>query len=207
MTPIKSTNILRAQQFNTMEQKLNLGQIIIGPKSRDATHIAVLPVIAAENLKAGDHVGLSRKGEACRSADFIGIVDPFLKTKVLQGDKFWLFMYPNTITGLRHEWEHPVLAKIEKARIEDEKSDSIEWLKNYAIRRVYIDRYGSDEDAAYSALLNQVRDHELVFQGTDCHGYEDVPDAEELFGHLSVVLDTQIDRAYFEDNGYFSCSC
>lgn len=190
-----------------MEQKLNLGQIIIGPKSRDATHIAVLPVIAAENLKAGDHVGLSRKGEACRSADFIGIVDPFLKTKVLQGDKFWLFMYPNTITSLRHEWEHPVFAKIEKVRIEDEKSDSIEWLKNYAVAEVYDSDYYSDRDKAYEAMLNQVRGHELTFYGKDCHGYGDVPDAEELFRHLSVVLDTHIDRAYFEDSGYFSCSC
>lgn len=151
-----------------MEQKLNLGQIIIGPKERDATHIAVLPVVAAENLKAGVHVGLSRKGEACQSAEHVGIVDPFLKTKVLQGDKFWLFMYPNTITGLRHEWSHPILSKVENSKKEDEKA---------------------------------------AFYGRDCHGYSDVPNAEELFHHLSVVLGQTIDRAYFEDNGYFSCSC
>lgn len=190
-----------------MEQKLNLGQIIIGPKERDATHIALLPVVAAENLKAGAHVGLSRKGEACQSAEHVGIVDPFLKTKVLQGDKFWLFMYPNTITGLRHEWTHPIFSKIEKPKKEDEKSDSIEWLKNYAIRGVYTDDYYSDRDKAYEALLNQVRINELTFMGRDCHGYHDVPDAEELFKHLSIVLDRHIDREYFEDNGYFSCSC
>ena len=191
-----------------MEQKLNLGQIIIVPKERDATHIAVLPVVAAENLRAGVHVGLSRKGEACQSAEHIGIVDPFLKTKVLQGDKFWLFMYPNTITGLRHEWTHPILSKIENSRKEDEKSESIEWLKNYAIREVYNDSdLYSDRDKAYEAMLSQVRNNELIFYGQDCHGYGDVPDAEELFKHLSIVLGIEIDRAYFEDSGYFSCSC
>jgi hypothetical protein len=190
-----------------MEQKLNLGQIIIGPKERDATHIAVLPVVAAEDMVAGNHVGLNKKGEACLSAPHIGIVDPFLKTRVLKGDKFWLFMYPNTITSLRHEWDHPILAKIAKSKAEDEKSESIEWLKNYAIREVYDNDYYQDRDKAYEAMLDQVRSHELTFYGTDCHGYGDVPDAEELFKHLSIVLDMHIDRAYFEDRGYFSCSC
>lgn len=190
-----------------MEQKLNLGQIIIGPRERDATHIAVMPVIAAEDLRVGVHVGLSRKGEANRSAEHIGIVDPFLTTNPKKGDKFWLFLYPNTITGLRHEWTHPILSKIEKSKKEDEKSESIEWLKNYAIREVYTDDYYSDRDMAYEAMMSQVRNNELTFHGQDCHGYGDVPDAEELFKHLSIVLDRQVDRSYFEDSGYFSCSC
>jgi hypothetical protein len=33
-------------------------------------------------------------------------VDPFLADPVQPGQMFWLFLYPQTITGLRHVWEH-----------------------------------------------------------------------------------------------------
>ncbi|MFO0822607.1 MAG: hypothetical protein U0792_05710 [Gemmataceae bacterium] len=40
----------------------------------------------------------------------VGIVDPFLREAVRPGQRFWLFMYPNTVTTLRHEWTHPAYA-------------------------------------------------------------------------------------------------
>ena len=78
--------------------------------ARDAIHIAVAPSISAEYLSAGEHVGFDADVPDRMSASAmkkVGIVDPYLMTPVKPGERFWLFLYPNTVTGLRHDWSHP----------------------------------------------------------------------------------------------------
>lgn len=86
-----------------------LGEIITGPAERDAVHVAVAPVVAAVQLKPGQHVGLRSEGLADSAAEHIGVVDPFLKAPVECGQQCYVFLYPGSAIGLRHVYRHPVL--------------------------------------------------------------------------------------------------
>lgn len=92
----------------------NVGELCHEGAMRDAVHFALAPVEADHLLIPGQRVGLGVNGRATTGVkDLIGIVDPFFKDLILEGQKFWLFLYPNTITGLRHVWQHPAFqAKI-----------------------------------------------------------------------------------------------
>ncbi len=97
------------------KQQVVLGRLIGTQSQRDAIHIAVAPVFAGERLEPGERIGFvdPRFQERVRSVkrDFhikpIGIVDPFLSHPVEEGEWFYMLLYPNTITSLRHEWSHP----------------------------------------------------------------------------------------------------
>ncbi len=86
-----------------------LGTIIDDKQGRDAIHIAVEPVVAGDDLKPGQHVGFRPDGTVGLADEHVGIVDPFLTQTISKGERFWLLVYPRTITSLRHVWEHPAI--------------------------------------------------------------------------------------------------
>lgn len=99
---------IRRENKVTQQYVPNLGEQPEYDARRDAVHIAVAPLIAACDLAPGTHVGIDDAGYADSSSgrEHIGVVDPFLEAIVKQGKRCWVFMYPNTVTSLRHVWEH-----------------------------------------------------------------------------------------------------
>jgi hypothetical protein len=90
-------------------EDIGIGKLIIAPRDRDAIHIAVAPVEAGYQLRPGQQVRIQDE-KAVYTIDrnhAIGIVDPFLTGFVNPGEKFWLFLFPGTITSIRHDWTHP----------------------------------------------------------------------------------------------------
>lgn len=115
-----------------MKEALELGKLLNETAKRDAIHIAVAPLVAGENLHPAQRIGL-KAGRAVPMAgiasgsesDPVGIVDPFLQGVVPKGSRFWVFLFPQTVTGMRHHWEHP-------AFLASDTSDPHEWMKWFA---------------------------------------------------------------------------
>src|SRR6185437_9142500 len=101
---------------------------ILGPEAkRDAIHVAVEPVVAGEMLQPGTHVKLV-DGKAYRGFPAIGIVDPFV-VGVKAGERFFLFLYPRTVTSLRHVWTHPQFEP--EAAVAPSREESELWLRQF----------------------------------------------------------------------------
>lgn len=177
------------------QSKLGLGRIITNEQQRDAIHIAVAPVIAAHTLIAGRHVAFDKNGNASEHTDNppIGVIDPFLDCKVEKGQQCWLFLYPGTITGLRHEWYHPAFAAVTTSA----PSASEKWLRHFA----------EQVDADYDEMMAIASTHcdegdkwggDYLNEGGKWEG-QGTPD--EFWTHFTAVTGKT------GSGGIFSCSC
>jgi hypothetical protein len=189
-----------------------LGTILGDGVARDAIHLAVEPVEAGESLSPGEHIHL-RGGKAygntgATGLKLLGIVDPFLKSKVKPGQRFWLVVYPRQITSLRHVWTHPEFPAIpEQAGANSSKAESEQWLRDFCDRA---------DCPGYDAVMQGIQglfrggsgDYDgggyvdsscLHFNGCDAHG--EIP--AEFWIHAEIVLGKKLDTR----PEYFSCSC
>jgi len=126
-----------------MSTELKLGQLIEGNPQRDAIHIAVIPMVAIRTMKPGEHLKN-------------GCVDPFLNAPVQPGQRFWLFLYPNTVTSLRHVWEHAAFPT-EPELPEKRRSEADVW----AEQTVLMDQPGTFTTVDYADLppmTEEIRD-------------------------------------------------
>lgn len=193
-----------------MNGDIGIGKLIQQERGKDAVHIAVAPVIAGETLNVGAHVCIAADGKAYNERDPIGIVDPFLKCKVKTGEKFYLFLYPGSITSLRHEWIHPAFKEAPKEPTPD-KAASEAWLREYAkrVNPSYVDDgyYGEKaggKDTSYEVLMSDLAGNSITYHGVDMHSRDELIDETDLAYHAGIVLGRRVDFNTFE---YFSCSC
>jgi hypothetical protein len=114
--------IVPANRKDTKVSDVKVGKLITDEEgARDAIHVAVLPVCAETSLVPGQHVGFTgEKVDGVREvgpvADGprglqnrrgIGIVDPYLTVAIRKGARFYCFLYPGSVSGMRHHWAHP----------------------------------------------------------------------------------------------------
>jgi hypothetical protein len=178
-----------------------IGELLNGDEERDAIHVAVAPVVAGERLYPGQHIGLSAPGVAASTADkLIGVVDAFLKHPVLPGERCWMFLYPYTITSLRHRWTHP---DFETAPEPEAQADN---LVSFSASEKWLRAFAERCDITYRVLMDGAKDwlehHEYLNQGETLEGIR-VPD--EFWEHYEKVSGKAVDEDKKES--FFTCSC
>lgn len=178
-----------------------LGRLARGDERRDAVHIAITPCEASEALKPGQHVGVDAMGRlSARTEHKIGIVDPFLRRDVEEGQRCFLCLYPNTITSLRHEWVHPAISA-------QEPMDDL---------RIVAERVANLCGKTYQALMDDASDFHYSVEHSphfpdwimdNSERYKDVPgdDWEKFWQHWERVTGKKQNAC--ERYSPYTCSC
>ena len=191
-----------------MKHEVTLGKLADDLAQRDAVHIAVAPMIAAHPLAPGQEVGFvddANKERAGTSQKPFGIVDPFLKEAVKQEQRFYVFLFPQTITSLRHDWTHPAVVPTANG---DTSVITDEMRRN---SRGWLERFAEDAHMNYDDVIFYAGDY---LQTGECYvqyGGEEARDASYLAGrvfwdHFEVVTG-QVVPVDEKDSIPFLCSC
>lgn len=175
---------------------VDLGKLITSEQHRDAVHVAIAPVVANEILAPGQHVGFLSGGDGrvgALATTRIGIVDPFIVGFVPKDAKFFLFLYPKTVTGMRHHWSHPAFS--DAASVASATQASKDWLTRYAAS------VGVDYDELIDRAKAYQMSGEYWSEGGRFEG-EYVPN--EFWDHYQNATGNTVGS---DRGNFFSCSC
>lgn len=164
--------------------------------TRDAVHIAICPAIAWAKLKPGQHVGFMDKAKNTwgPSTKNLGVVSPFLTKDLARDEKFWVLLYPDTISSLRHVWSHTEFP--EEIPAQKVKSEAVLAIEQIA-RRL---------DVEYDELMDAAKRY-VVYGDYWSEGgkFEGVQLPYDFWEHYEEVTSTHVDED--DKHSFFSCSC
>lgn len=171
---------------------VTLGKLVEGNPGRDAIHVAVIPMVAGEDLLVAQPVKLIQSKAFDHGIEgAIGIVDPFLKKTVKTGQKFWLCLYPKTVTSLRHEWVHPAFDA------KPETSADMQWLMDFA------EQLGIDYDDLMDGANEWIISRNYLCE----HGSENWRSmySDEFWDHYAAATGVKVGDG--DRQNFFTCSC
>ena len=145
-------------------------------------------------LAYGTHT-LAKAAHVLDDDNCIGIADPFLSYRgIRKGQKFWCFLKPGTVVGMRHHWTHPAFDQVPPSSGESEK-----WLRQFA------DKWNFDYDEMIAEAQNP--DGYVVARGIDLHSADELGGDCSLFWmHLEALTGKEFDDEHQKNFGW-SCSC
>lgn len=177
---------------------MKLGQLVTAEATRDAVHIAVVPVTAAVVIIPGQRVNK----DGLPLGELVGIVDPFLPDVVRPGQRFYLCLYPESVTGMTHHWTHPAFdGSHEPAEPPPGRAASMKWIADFA------PTFGLTYDGLMEAARRRLEfDEHIIEQGSDGWRDEFYEQAETFWRHYEVVTGTKVTEDKQTANP-FCCNC
>jgi hypothetical protein len=177
-----------------------IGTLLGEGVGRDAIHIAVAPAVAGRRLLPAQRVELVDGKAVPATGDALGVVDPYLDV-VMPGERFFIFLLPNTITSLRHAWTHPAFADEgapERISDTDHKSKSKAWIVEHA------NALGLSADVLMEDAQEWLRYEEHTVQ----HGSErwrDTFNPTEFWHHYEIVTGAVVEAE--KKRSFYCCAC
>lgn len=181
-----------------MSDKVQVGKLITDDAFRDAVHVAIAPVVAVEPMNPGQAIGFVTDGDTEHVgvvARTVGIVDPYLKQQIKKGDRFYMWLFPNTVTSLRHQWTHPAFPMAEAVNVQA-KAEAVAWISHFA------DNNGLSYDELIEAAERWVQYEDYLCEGGRYEGCY-VPD--EFWNHYEHATGKIVPNS--KRDSFFSCSC
>ncbi len=211
-----------------------LGTVHQHREFRDAIHLAVEPVVAGEDLAVGEEITYVN-GKAFakrRGEESVGIVDPFLKERIREGDRFWLVVHPRMISSLRHVWSHPAFPDeaavtfLKQAQATPEDNQVAElmaqtpeelayaWIVEYA--ESLSSENGDDDEYGGTVTAEELIQYGWDFYESNRKGswgdylnkgglLEGVSVADEFWDKLAILKGVAIEQEH--RGSFFTCSC
>lgn len=187
---------------------------------RDAVHVAVVSAVSDVALRPGQDIGVEhvegqrdvRAHAVSSTRAGVGKVDPYLTANVKPGQRFWLYLYPRSITGLNHNWSHPAFPDVSTKAPGGIYVNpgavlaSEQWIRRYA------EGIGDDYEslmAGADTWANSSDKWGEYYYGPDQGGYhglfEGVSTHPEFWDHYERIRGVKLDPEKKES--FFTCSC
>lgn len=183
-----------------------LGKLLEADQPRDAIHIAIAPVVAVDKVFPGQQIGFVKEGDfenvrVTATAAPIGIADPFLTQPVFPGQRFWMFLFPNTITSLRHDWTHPAFESTGSVAAGSLVSADF-WMKDFA-KRVHL---------SYDEVIQAGREYlrtGAVFVQRDSQSARDAfyEERKQYWDNFQIITGNTVSTEEREEGTPFCCNC
>ncbi len=173
---------------------VTLGVVPPANSERDAIHVAVIPMRASELLRPGQRVGVIENGVAGPSQKAIGIVDPYLTDVVPKDGMFWMALLPGTVTGMRHEWQHPAFPVVRPAAVDDMDAE-----------RLFAESVAAQCGKTLAALMEDAERYVEYgeYEYDNSERYKQVDDWERFWRYFTKVTGKESSTSWAP----YTCSC
>ncbi len=175
-----------------INKKNVLGKVPHNLGDKDAIHVAIVAVRAAQLITPGQKCSLNKDREAVPdNKNGIGVADPFVKSNIKRGQEFWLLLNQDEVPNVKHVWEHPNV-------------DFSPPIKNKSMNQCikdYAEQIGCDYDDLIdicTEIVDSSRINYAIFDGNEFSLSPDYPDGD--YSEIEDLWDLWSEWA--EETGY-----